>query len=458
MKNNIKILVVILLIEIVSGGAKAQTTLSNFSPSTSTLIGNASRIGYHNNNWSTFYMRYNNQSYFCSELNDAFYILSPGVYKVSFDQDFVIHDFKRFLGYQGVIGSYQGRGMYGRLFGFLSTGNSCSFITFKLPVVERLKRIAVVRQSIPDDAPQTKAFAIGEKEVSSRYLPQSYLLKFVATGPGMYTPFHYAPMAFDPNTGEQERVDDVIGFDKFFVFATVDTRRNHLPINIRVCDTTDATSINYQMQLGLNLFEEIFGELRLLHLNDDNFILAYVIFNRYENTYYLHFHGFKLTDFLVYKNAIVSHKVKLSAESVNLVDMVYEPDVETMMILLNGSIKSKIFHADPYSNTSDILYVLDYPNGPLHSIDTAGYYVTFNADRYMAMGDNEVLVQDISGGPIIESSCFDVLKVESMLQAPPRFICIYDPIVFLSENKEPFFYELIADFFHGTGTCNIYTE
>ena len=82
--------------------AKAQqimSVLADFSPSTSTLIGSASRIGYDDNFWSTFYMRYNDNSYFCCNYFFSFWSPSTSVAfsKITMPQDFIITDFKRFL-------------------------------------------------------------------------------------------------------------------------------------------------------------------------------------------------------------------------------------------------------------------------------------------------------------------------------------------------------------------------
>ena len=113
MKNNIKILIVSCLIGIFADGAKAQSSLVTYSPSSSTLIGGSSRIGYHYYDYFTFYMRYNDSSYLCSELDAALWSPLPTAGKVHLDQDLVITDFSSIYGRQCFIGSYQGVGMYG---------------------------------------------------------------------------------------------------------------------------------------------------------------------------------------------------------------------------------------------------------------------------------------------------------------------------------------------------------
>ena len=83
------------------------STRATFSPSNATLIGNESRFGHHENDKSTYYMRYNNDSYFCSI--GAFYTTSSMTTsrKIQMPQTSVVTD------YQGYIGSYQGVGMHG---------------------------------------------------------------------------------------------------------------------------------------------------------------------------------------------------------------------------------------------------------------------------------------------------------------------------------------------------------
>lgn len=71
MRKHYKVFAISILIAITATDVKAQimSVMGNFSPSTSTLIGSASRIGYDDNNMSTYYMRYNDSSYFCSHYN-----------------------------------------------------------------------------------------------------------------------------------------------------------------------------------------------------------------------------------------------------------------------------------------------------------------------------------------------------------------------------------------------------
>ena len=123
MKKTFKLFFFSCLFVVATNGADAQvmSVMGNFSPSTSTLIGSASRIGFDNGAWSTYYMRYNGSSYFCSHHNYGYWSpLAPSVTstKITLPQNFVITDFKKFLSDPGYIGSYQGKGMYGYTLGY----------------------------------------------------------------------------------------------------------------------------------------------------------------------------------------------------------------------------------------------------------------------------------------------------------------------------------------------------
>ncbi len=79
------------------------------------------------------------------------------------------------------------------------------------------------------------------------------------------------------------------------------------------------------------------------------------------------------------------------------VTIIYDPDVNTMVLLLNGDLNSEFYHADPYLITSYNTIKLDYTYGRLHSIDTiGGLPLHNNNDIYVAMGDSVFFSQDLN--------------------------------------------------------------
>lgn len=408
--------------------AQVFSSKSSLSLPSSTLINDASCIGYHINNWTTFYMRDNDSSYLCNSINDALWAPLSTPFKVPLSQDIIIKDFKRFSSYHGFIGSYQNVGMYGKTMGSLNVYNNLQLFT--LSAVDRLDRIATIRASAAVPPFQIKAYAIGSK-LFSKADYQNFILEFYAIGVGALFPYYYAPLAYDPITSEQEIADDVITSDHYVVFATRDTRRGHAPINLRISDTTSAlcnNEIDFQWQYMLPSNERLISKVRLLPLEKDFFIMAYTILNINNGISYLCYHRIKLIDLLAGNNTIVSHEVQINSDCGDLIDLIYEPDVNTMVLLLNGNNQSKLYHADPNSVINDDVYKLDYPNGNLYSIDTLGTYLNQNADMYVAMGGKKVFCQDISNGYVINLSCLEISKVKSWLRIPPSFEIFHDPI------------------------------
>ena len=196
------------LILVISGNSNAQSLNSKsvFSPSSSTLVSEASRLGHHNNGWLTYYIRYNDTSYFCSMLYPTIWSVAPCSIKIPLPQDLVITDFEKFHSYQGFIGSFRGKGMYGRTFYYNMTYAPNNIQVYGLPAVDCLSQIATIKSS---GLFQTKAFAIGSKKMPSSYGSQSYILEFYAEGSGSSGQYCYAPLSYDTVSGRQERADDV---------------------------------------------------------------------------------------------------------------------------------------------------------------------------------------------------------------------------------------------------------
>lgn len=453
------ILVICLLFVALGNNAQSQmwSSITSFSPSNSTLISGASRFGHHNINWSTYYMRYNDSSYFCSILYPNTVPTMMMSNKILMPQDFVVTDMKKFYYYQGFIGSYQGVGMFGRAVSYYYTAGNSIFI-FKLPAVDVLTRIATHAVIFEEDKlVKAKAFATGEKAIGQNAI-QSYLLEFIADGVGETGPYLYAPLYYNSVTREKETADDVIIIDNKVIFATRDTRTTHAPVNLRISDTTSAlthSEIGTQWQLWLPASQKVISELRLLYLDhDDYFVLAYIVFDQNSNAYYLCTNRIKLSDLLSLNNTIVSHKIKIGSECINLVDAIYETNANTMVILLNGNNMSELYHIDPYSSSSSTTIVLDYPDGNLYSIDTVGDHE--NIDMYVAMGDSTFFSQDISNGIAIDYSCLDIKKKEMPLQQPPIVNKIKDLITGYSAEKDITHLIRPSVYFFGTRICDDY--
>ena len=464
MKKYIKLFIssCLLIIEAGSAGAQIMSVMGNFSPSTSTLIGEASRIGYDNGAWSTYYMRYNDSSYFCGHHSYVYWTsIAPAVNstKVTMPQDFVITDFKKFIGDPGYIGSYQGKGMYGFSFGY-NQYNSNGFQIIKLPAVDKLTRTTEIHPSGQYAVNGMKFFSIGEK-LDTRYsILQSYILEYYLMGTGMYK---YAPLQYNPQSYEQEIADDVITAGEYVIFATRDTRLNHAPVNLRISDTNNVLSntsdIAFQWRFQLPDTEQVYSELRLLDLLDNKeFILAYTIYNTGDNNYYLCIHRINLLDFLAGNNGIVSHEIKINKECSDLIDMIFKPNLKTMVVLLSGEGKSELYHMKPYSDTNDYTTRLDYSDGSFYSIDTIGENGFPNEALYIAMGDSVIFTQNFSNLSSLSQSCLPRQRKRMILRKNPVIKHIKDPLAFYSGNQEFFSNAPIDVYYHGTRTCNIINE
>ena len=431
MKKIFTILIINCFIGCFQNVAQAQLWSSKaiFSPNNTTLFESASRFKYHHNSKSTYYMRYVDSAYYCTTI---YYTVTtaPLSIKYCLPQDFVINEFEKFINYQGFVGSKDGIGMFGRCYNTYLTLNA-SFQLFKFSVVDQLNRIAVVKApSANKMLSQLKAFAIGDK-TPVKGPKQSYIFEFYAEGIDVFAPYHYAPLPIDPISDKQEIADDVITVDHYVIFATRDTRGGHAPVNLRISDTTDVllnSDIDIQWQFQLPSYQIVCSELRLRYLMDNDFVLSYIIYDVTEQKYSLYIHKINLDDFLLENNTIVSNKIYIGDDCTNLVDIVYEPDVNTLMLLLNGNDHSKIYHADPYSTISTVVTKLDYSDGNLYSIDTIGDYSPLVSDRYVAMGGNRFFSQDITTGVDIDESCLDITVQKPELKNPPLIEKLKDPI------------------------------
>lgn len=370
-------------------------------------------------------------------------------------QDFVITDFKKFLSDPGYIGSYQGKGMYGYTLGYNSYNNNY-FRIIKLPEVNQLNRTTVAHPTGQNAVIGMKFLSIGERTPPNHKYPYSCLLEYYLWGNTTYT---YAPLAYNPQTNEKEIADDVITVGEYVVFATRDTRTGHAPVNLRISDTNCvlalASHINEQWQFLLPDYENVYGEIRLLPLGDiPFFIMAYTVFNSSNSQYYLCVHLIYLTGLLNGNNYIVSHEIELEKKCSDLVDLIYEPMVQAIVVLLNGEGVSALYHISPSSNATDMIVKLDYTDGNFYSIDTAGSDSYSNEVLYMAMGDNVIFLQNISNGINITQSCLEIKGILYTLREPPIINHIKAPLTFFSDDQV---YDYIIDDafdFYGTRICN----
>lgn len=372
-------------------------------------------------------------------------------------QSFVINEFRKFISYQGFIGSYGGVGMYGYAVSTTHTNVENYIKTFKLPAVGQINRIATIESSNQSMGQQLKAFAIGDTCYNNAP-SKSFLLEFFAQGNGELAPYYYAPLAYNPVSYEQEIADDVVTIGNYVVFATRDTRDRHAPVNLRISDTASVLQnydIDNQWQIRTPSYQKVVGKLRLLPLANGYFVVAYVVFDLNDGKYYLCLNRILLADFLAQINTIVSHKIVIDKDCSNLVDIIYEPDVNTLVALLNGSGESKIYHVDPYSTTTSPAIRLDYPDGELYSIDTIGCYLPTNMDTYVALGDDRFFSQDIAYGINIDQSCLEVTKQQMILQDSPLVNKLGDPIVRYLGNKDFIPFNFIGDIFYGTENCDM---
>ena len=428
-----------------------------FSPSSSTLISDATRFRHFTNAHSTYYIRYNDSAY----LGNTVYVTAyytPISTKLTLAQDFVITDFKKFYSNLGFIGSFGGTGMYGWA---VSTNHPTSnqFYIFKLPEIKRLTRIETILASNQSIGFQVKAFAIGDKsEVASDGPTISCILEFYARGNGAFMPYYYAPLAIDPVTYHQEIADDVTIIDDYVIYATRDTRDAHSMVNLRISDTNQVlqnTSIDSQWRFAVPNYHKVVSELRLHPLNDGNgeFILAYVVQDTQTVKYYLCTHKIKLSDLFAGYNTVVYSLIPIDEECTNLVDVIYEPDVYTLVFLLNGSGESRLCHVEPYS-TGYPATILDYPDGELTSIDTIGSYPSANLDMYVAAGGDRFFSQDISSGIAIDRTCLTLKKREIKQLDPLVVKKSYDPISRFSDDNEIHQINNTAITFYGDKTCD----
>lgn len=460
MKNKIKILVIAFFCIIAPNVTKAQvwsaeTLYSPPSSSTSTLINGASRFGYHLGDWSTFYMRYNDSSYFCSVLNVAMWISVPNAYKIPLPQDFVIKDFKRFRYYQGFIGSYQGVGMLGRAMIYNSPTNNNQIRFFQFPAISCFNRVAIGIVSGVNIPTETQAFAIGER-LNPGYPSQSFILEFYAENSPMF--YRYAPLAYDMISGEQEIADDVILLGEKVVYATRDTRQGHAAVNLRIADTHNVLlngDIDSQWPIYLPPYEVLIGNIRLLALNEKDFVLAYIVYNTENYKYFLCVNKIYLPEFLAQNNAIVTHEIPIDPLCLSLIDLVYEPVVNTMVALLNGNKRSVFYHVDPFATSTTPVCRLDYPNGELYSIDTLRDSYTSPIAMYVAMGDDKIFCQNISSGINVVASCLKYNMIDVPLVPSPGYRKTEDPIDRFLDNREYVPIDEDAHFFDGIKTCFI---
>ena len=444
-------------------GVKAQhwSTMVSFSPSSSTLISDASRFGYHYQNWTAYYMRYNDYSYFGTLFYPVIWSNPPDFYKTQMPQDFIITDFKEFWPQMGFIGSYQNAGMYGYVYDHDLSLATNTFHIIKLPRVDLLKRIVYFEVPNPQYNVEGKILSIGERAVSSGY-SRSYLMEFFAyysSNEYPYQKYRCAPLAYDSITHDQEIADDVINLDHFVVFSTRDTRLGHTPVNLRISDTTNVlanSDINNQWQFFLPANRKLVSETRLLVLDDDEFVLMYITYDINLEKCYLEVHKIILPDFLSGNNTIVSHEINVNKDCSNLIEVVFEPDVNTMVILLNGSGRSEIYHMDPFVTTNTPVSMLNYPGVQLSSLKIVERYYSYNADCYMAIGGNELFAQDISSGFNVDFSCLDSSIQKIPLREPPLIGLYKDPLNYYLGEKI-FEYRLFSLInFEGTSECTMY--
>ncbi len=435
--------------------AQIWSTQAVFNPHSTTLIGDASRFGYYYNSWSNYYMRYNDSAYFCSLV---YWAIPSTAYsnKVAFPPDFVITDFKKFYSHQGFIGSLQNEGMYGLTLPYSAGIIPNSVQTFRMSAVNRLTRCAFIEGRDVNQHPMVKAYAIGEIDVTGAS-PQRCIMEFYSYGDNVIDPYYYAPLAYNPEKGEYEKADDVIFIDNYVIFATRDSReKGHVPVNLRVTDTTGALTngdIDCQRQFLIPDYYKLYSELRLVRLSgDDDFVLSYVAYDEHEKKYLLCIHKVYLVDVLNTYNTGSYCEIEIKKECNNLIDVIYEPDVSTLVYLLNGSGKSFLYHVDPYSTTSPATSLI-YPDGELCSIDTMGFYLSYNANAYVAIGDSSFFFQDISNGVMIQRSCLQIGEHEIIFKTPPEFNKLYDPLIFGSGSKVYQHHFSESEYFFGRESC-----
>ena len=324
----------------------------------------------------------------------------------------------------------------------------------RLPEVNQLNRVAVAHPLGSTAIVGMKSFAIGEKTEFSKTMPHSYILEYYMIGSATY---QYAPLAYDPVFNKQEIADDVITLGNYVIYATRDTRPNHAPINLRISDTNNVlssnTDIDVQWQFLLPSYEDLYGKLRLLPLDEGMFVLAYTVFNTNDGEYYLCVHLIKLPNLLAGINGITSHEIQLNSDCYDLTDLIFKPDADVMVALLNGNGKSSFYHLNPYSTTTDITSKLNHSTGNFYSIDTIENYSSSEI-MYMAMGDSTIFLQNIFNGPSIDKSCLEIKKIKSFLKEPPEIKKNDDPLHRYSADREYIELTPSASVFWGTRPCS----
>ena len=151
--------------------------------------------------------------------------------------------------------------------------------------------------------------------------------------------------------------------------------------------------------------------------------------------YYLCYHRVCMNELLAGINTVVSHEIPIE-KGVDLTDVIYEPDVKVMVMLMNDEKHSELYHVDPFSNTTDYMYRIDYANGNLSTIDTIGDgFLSPNADCYIAMGGGDFFYQDISGGYVISQSCMPIDQRWAILKTPPVIVPFLDRVNRYTDNK-----------------------
>jgi hypothetical protein len=211
--------------------------------------------------------------------------------------------------------------------------------------------------------------------------------------------------------------------------------------------------ISFQWQFLLPSYEQVVSELRLLPLDDKYFVLTYNIFNTLDNTYYLCIHRIQLAGLLAGNNIIVSHEIKIDGNCKELVDIVYDPDVNTLVILMNGNEKSEIYHDNPFSNANSNVSKLLFSDGCLVSLDTMGEFYHSIPDWYMALGDSVFFCQNISTGAMIAESCLDIVNVISYLRESPQIALIEDPLDYFFDRKSVVLFDVLNEYFGGYEKC-----
>lgn len=461
MKNKYVLLSLIYFLFLLPSNIEAQiwsseTVYSPTTSSTSILNNAATRIGYHLNNWSTYYMQYNDSSYFCSFHDVSLMSTLSPTYKIPMPQDILITYFGRARGYQGFVGSYKDTGMYGRTLGYNSTSYDNLIQIFRLSAVDCLQRFAARVTPLGDNWGNTKMLAVAEKARASNFPNQSFLVELYTDNPP-YGPYFYAPLYYDHEVGEQEVADDIIIVDNYAIFATRDSRHNHAYVNLRIADTHNvllSSDIDYQWQFQLRPYESVKSQIRLCPLEKDVFIMAYIVHDSERESLYLRVHKIILLDFLSGNNTIETHERLLGGRNYSLEDIIYDPVVKTMVILLNANERSELYQINPYFPAGPSAFRLDYPYGNLYSLDTIRENAfTSPISMYVAAGGDRFFCQDISYGFAPTISCLNFEEIEFPKRISPEITRIYDPIECFTDNKAYVPYEKKAKYFEGLKSC-----